>query len=310
MGGGGKWTPRDWTDYTDHTNRTKPTVDHIYTSKTLDSYLNPKSIQLRESRDSEANPNSTPLIVAFDETGSMSTILDALARHSLGVLVQEIHDRKVIPDPHILIMGVGDAECDRAPLQVTQFEAQVKPLVEQMEKIWLERGGGGNRYESYALAWLFAALYTQHDSFQKRGKRGYLFTIGDELPTPILRAQDVGNVLHDAPQTDLLGRQVLDMASQTYEVFHVNIEQGNHSGVGDSELRQAWADMLGQRYLSLPDHTKLAETIVSAIQICEGADKKDVLNSWSGDTSLVVAKAVADLHPALINPSSTGLVRL
>jgi len=43
-----------------------------------------------------------------------------------------------------------------------------------MEKIYLERGGGGNNHESYAAAWLFGATRTSIDCFEKRGKQGVI----------------------------------------------------------------------------------------------------------------------------------------
>ena len=36
-----------------------------------------------------------------------------------------------VADPHMMIMGVGDAWCDRAPLQVTQFEPDIR-IAEQL----------------------------------------------------------------------------------------------------------------------------------------------------------------------------------
>lgn len=62
------------------------------------------------------------------------------------------------------------------------FEADIR-IARQLEKLWLEKGGGGNCCESYTLPWYFAALHTAIDWFEKRGQKGYLFTVGDELPT-------------------------------------------------------------------------------------------------------------------------------
>ncbi len=56
-----------------------------------------------------------------------------------------------------------------------------------------------------------------------------------------------------------------------------------------------WASVLGQHVLRLSDYTKLAEVVVSAIEVNEGRDSASVAASWSGDTSLVVARAVGNL---------------
>ena len=46
-------------------------VEQIFTSKQVDPKYDPKNINMRESRDSEDSPESTPIIIAFDDTGSM-----------------------------------------------------------------------------------------------------------------------------------------------------------------------------------------------------------------------------------------------
>src|ERR1041385_6263270 len=92
------------------------TTDDIYASRAINKNLNPKGVKLRESRDSADNPNSTPIIVAIDVTGSMGIIADVLAREGLGTLFTEILDRKPITDPHLMFMAVGDAHYDSAPL--------------------------------------------------------------------------------------------------------------------------------------------------------------------------------------------------
>ena len=54
-------------------------------------------------------------------------------------------------------------------------------------------------------------------------------------------------------------------------------------------------ELLGERVLHVAKHEKLAEIIVSAIQIIAGDDVKTVTESWNGDTGVVVAKAVGNL---------------
>ncbi len=307
--GGGRWDSHEWASTRSaYSYAAKPTVDHIYTSRALDDALNPAKIALRESRDSDANPNSTALIVALDVTGSMDRVLDVMARDSLGTLVGQIYERLPITDPHIMVMGIGDFEYDRAPLQVTQFEAQNAPLVTQMEKIYLERGGGGNHYESYAGAWLFAATRTVIDCFEKRGRRGFLFTVGDEEPTPKLEAHQIRRVMGNALAADLDGEHLLAMARATYNVFHVIVEEGSHARANPDRVREKWASVLGQNVIHLADHRKLAEAVVSAIQVAEGHDRDEVAKSWGGDTSVVVARAIRDL--AIIEPGATGAMKL
>lgn len=294
--GAGRWDAEDWkATRSFYSASVKPTVDHIYTSRAKPKELDPVDIKLRESRDSTANPNSTALILALDVTGSMDRVLDYIARDGLGALVANIYDRKPISDPHIMVLGIGDFECDSAPLQATQFEAENDPLVKQMEKIYLERGGGGNSYESYAAAWLFAAQRTSIDCFEKRGKRGYLFTVGDEMPTPQLYARHISKHFGGQHHEDMTGRDLYELASATYDIFHVIVEEGDYARGHLDRVQSAWRELIGQHVIPLSDHKKLAEAIVSAIQVAEGADADAVAASWGGDTALVVASAVKDL---------------
>jgi hypothetical protein len=307
--GAGRWDSREWAaTRSAYTTSAKPTVDHIYTSREIDDVLDPKRITLRESRDSAVNPNSTALIVALDVTGSMDRVLDVMARDGLGTLVGQMYERRPITDPHVMIMGIGDFECDSAPLQVTQFEAENAALVGQMEKIYLERGGGGNCYESYAATWLFAATRTAIDCYEKRGKRGYLFTVGDEEPTPRLYADNIRRVMGGEVPGDFDGGDLLRMVQATYHVCHVLVEEGNYAKHNLRKVRSAWTDLIGQNLIPLADHRKLAEVVVSAMQVIEGHDRNEVIKSWKGDASLVVAQSLRDL--AVIDRTDTGTMRL
>jgi hypothetical protein len=307
--GSGRWSSDDWAS-TSASTRTK-SVDAVFTTRGgMKDHLNPLNVATRESRDSVDNPQSTAMIVGVDVTGSMGRYAKDIASESMGVLFQEIFDRKPITDPHLMFMGIGDANCDTAPLQVSQFEADNR-IIDQLTDIYLESGGGCNQFESYNLPWYFAAMHTSIDCFEKRGKKGYLFTLGDEeTPGPLTRAQ-IKEFIGDDVERDYSSQELLKMAQKTYHVFHVIIEQGSHCRNGNlPKVQGKWKDLMGQYVLSVSDHTKLSEVIVSAIQVIEGADKDAVIASWSGDTSIVVGSAIKDLVPATSTTSKSGVVRL
>ncbi len=304
--GGGRWTSDDWGTYTSTTTKGKTTKE-VFSKNSMHADFDPKGIKVRESVDSDDNPNSTAMIVALDVTGSMHNVIDAIARDGLNTLCQEVYDRKPITDPHIMCMGVGDVVYDRAPLQCTQFEADIR-IAEQIKDIWLEGGGGGNSCESYQLPWYFAALHTEIDCMKKRGKKGYLFTIGDEEPPKNLTSDQVNSVFGTTMQGDLSIEDVLQMAQRNYHVFHIIIEEGSHMRYYPEETKKAWNALLGQRAILLSDHTKLAETIVSIMQVIEGEEVAKVVDSWDGSTGLVVKKAVDAL--AASKDAETDFVEL
>lgn len=263
-------------------------TDQVYTSREIHKSLNPKGVKIRESRDSADNPNSTPLIVGIDVTGSMGILADNLAREGLGTLFTGVLDRKPITDPHLMFMAIGDANYDQAPLQVSQFEADAR-IIEQLTQIYIERGGGGNGFESYNLPWYFAAFHTQHDSMEKRGKRGYLFTVGDEEAPGALTREQIRGVIGDDMERNLTTLDMLDLARRLYDVYHVVIEEGQHARAFLPRVKETWRNLLGEHVIQLSDHKKLAETIVSAIEVAEGRDAEESAAGWGAGSSVVHA---------------------
>lgn len=290
--GGGTFDAKAYSSFTAST-KGKATAD-IFTSTAMHKDLNPYGVKIRESRDSADSPHSTPLIVGVDVTGSMDMIASVIARQGLGTLFTSILERKPISDPHVMFMGIGDANCDRAPLQVSQFEADNR-VVEQLTQIYIEHGGGGNNFESYNLPWYFAAYHTEHDSYIKRAKRGYLFTIGDEeAPHPLTKEQ-LSRYIGDNVERELPTKELLTMVQRTYDVYHVIIEEGSHARSFLPRVQKSWRELLGQKVISLTDHTKLAETISSAIEVAEGTLAEDAAGHWGGATTGVVYDAVKHL---------------
>ena len=291
--GTSRWSTEEWSSYSATTSTRR--TEEIFTSRELHDDLNPKGVN-RESRDSDENPESTAIIVGCDVTGSMGIIAENLVRKGLGVLFEEIYDRKPVTDPHIMVNGIGDVDYDRAPLQVGQFEADLT-ITEDLEKIYVERGGGGNNHESYDMTMYFAAYHTSIDCFEKRNKKGYLFTIGDELPPEYTSKNAVNKIIgDDGLQEDIPFKEVVTAAQKMYNVYHVIIAEGYYaSHYGAENVRNAWAEYLGQNVVIVNDYNDIAEVIVSIMEVNEGRDKDEVAKSWSGDTSLTVKDAIKDL---------------
>lgn len=301
--GSSRWSPSDWKSYASKTSH--KAVDEVFTTSKLADELDPRGVKIRESRDSVLNPSSSAIIVGLDVTGSMGILADNLAKKGLGVLFEEILSRKPVPDPHLMVMGIGDANYDKAPLQVSQFEADIT-ITKWLEKLYLEKGGGGNDSESYNLPWYFAATHTAIDCFEKRGKRGYLFTVGDEDPPPSLLADHVARVIGDTPQYDLSTPDLLVMVGRMYNVFHVIVEEGDFARHHLPEVVEQWTNLLGQRAIRLSDHDKLAEVIVSVLEVAEGKSKDAVVKSWDGSTQVAVSHAIGALEKSA---RGTGVVR-
>jgi hypothetical protein len=300
--GNTRWDDTTWKTYVVDTKLHTKTVEAIYVNKSLLNEFDPKNIKVRESRDSDLNPESTAIIIGLDVTGSMNPVLDVIVKESLKTLFEEIYDRKPVTDPHIMVCGIGDMIYDSSPFQATQFEADIK-IVEQLQQIYFERGGGGNSFESYITAWLFAALRTSIDCFEKRGKKGYLFTIGDEEITPWVDPNHVNKFFGENTIFETMTAEALfEMASKQYEIFHLMIEQGSHMRFDNEGVVNSWTNVIGQRALRVSDHTKIAEIIISAIQVNEGADKKKIVASWDGSTAVAVDRALSGFDDLILRP--------
>jgi hypothetical protein len=297
--GNSRMNSQDWSSY-NSTHTAGKSRAQVFSSSSMKDEYNPALISVRESRDSAANPNSSNILLGCDVTGSMGFIAETLMRTDLIKIAEGIYDRKPMPDPHIGILAIGDAFTDRAPLQATQFEASIA-LADQMRELWLEGNGGGNGGESYSLAHLFAATKTVSDSFEKRRNKGVLITIGDEPIHAKIEGSDLARIMGAQYSTTMTKRECVDLASQTYEVFHIVLANEGYASHGLKHVLDSWNDILPQRVIQLTDVTKLSETVVSILQVINGERKEDVAASWGSGSSMVVFNAIKDLQVAKRN---------
>lgn len=288
--GGGTFDPGKYRAYASTT--VGKSTHEVFTATAIKDSLNPKGVGVRESRDSADSPEATPIIVGTDITGSLGELAGVIARKGLGVIFESLLARKPVTNPHLMFMAIGDVACDRAPLQVSQFEADNR-IVEQLADTYIEGGGGGNGWESYELPWYFAGHHTVHDSLIKRGKRGYMFTVGDEPIGPGLKRSQIEQFLGDGAERDYTTQECLEAAQRMYNCYHIVIREGYAAARMDAVLA-TWKPLMGQHLIVLDDYTKLAETIVSAIQVAEGTDAGDATSGW-GDSAHVVLAAVKNL---------------
>jgi hypothetical protein len=221
---------------------------------------------MRESRDSAAHPDSVAVGVIFDVTGSMGSV-PRILQTRLGALMHTLISKGYLAHPQILFGGVGDAWTDAVPLQIGQFESGLE-MDDDLGRIFLEGGGGGQIHESYELALYFFAHHTAIDCYEKRGHKGYLFTIGDEKPYPFVNRDQVQQLLGMSLEADLPVEQVIAHLHRRYEHFHI-IPTNTYHG-RDPQVQRRWQELLGERVLLLADEAAVCETIALAIGLCEG----------------------------------------
>jgi hypothetical protein len=262
--------------------------------------MNPRGVKVRESRDSAAHPESHAVAVLFDVTGSMQgvpRILQANLPRLMGLLMRKGY----LAHPQILIGAIGDATCDLAPLQVGQFESGIE-IEDDLGKLFLEGGGGGQITESYELAMYFMARHTSIDCYEKRGQRGYLFVIGDECPYSHVKRREVRECIGDGPQADIPIELMIAELQQTYETYYVIPKMTQHWE--NRAVHRRWVELLGQNVLRLEDPAGICELIAASVGVAEGkADLGHLADELQeAGTSRAVARAVGKALAAAGDP--------
>lgn len=254
---------------------------------------------IRESRDSDEHPESLPVAIFFDVTGSMGQIPRVL-QQKLVKLMEIVREKAGIKDPQILVGAIGDSHCDQYPFQVGQFESDNR-FDEQLRNIILEGGGGGQVQESYGLAWRFAAYHTATDSFEKRGKKGYLFTMGDESLWPKITRSEVKDIFGVKAQEDETVEALLERVKEQWEVFHLFSVDGSYPN--DATIQNRWKKLLGERFVRVEDSSLVCEVIAGIIHSIESARDVDAV---VGDIGLTGRDATT-VKNALVHIGAGGL---
>ena len=231
----------------------------IFTNTAMPHAMSPLNVKVRESRDSAEHPNSFPIIMALDVTGSMGSIPNYMVKEGLNKIMANIIQQGE-KDPQVLFLGIGDHECDTSPLQVGQFESSDELLDKWLRAVYLESGGGGNLGESYSLAWYFAGYHTVTDSWEKRKRKGLLFTIGDEPVLPSIPGHALKSFVGGGQyEKKYSAVQLLDKARETYEVYHIHLTQtsaGKLPGAMDG-----WKQLMGKNLIVVDSAEDVAKTI-------------------------------------------------
>lgn len=294
--GGRSATPEEYRAYyreNAHIGRAT-NAQQVFTAYRMNPAFDPSKIKLpREARDSAESPHSRGIILAEDVTGSMGRYLLSLIKEEFPRLIKLVYE-SVSFNPHIMFMGVGDVEYDVAPLQVTQFETDLR-ILDQLQSIFLERGGGPNSYESYTLPWYFAAKHTSMDCYEKRGEKGFIFTFGDEKPNPFLTSSHISKVFGENSSIDKrksFAMDCLEMATEKFNCYHIILHgTGYYSGIVTD-----WRNLMGGNACDLSDHTKIPELITTILCMYEGMSKTEAISQIQDEYTRGVIKEALIAH--------------
>ncbi len=320
--GGGIWTSDVYEEYErlramrgesafayDATLRKRPRDQWVVHPSLDPQWRNTCGERVRESRDSDEHPAATSIAVMFDVTGSMGgipVVLQQKLPELLGLLLRKAY----VSDPQILFGAVGDATCDRVPLQVGQFESDNR-MDAHLANLVLEGGGGGQDTESYELAMYFLARHTVIDSWEKRRTKGYAFFIGDECAYRAVKRHEVAHLIGDQLAEDIPVRHIVSELRRRYHLFYILPKGAAHGG--ERKMLDFWRNLLGQNVLELDDPNAVCETIALAIGLSEGVIDVDEgaadLADLSAPATAVHAARSAVAHLPILMPAlSAGVL--
>ena len=232
-------------------------VQDVYRENRLNPLLNPKNV-MRECLDTEEHPETIPVILALDVTGSMGPAATMCAS-KLDEIMTELYGK--VKDVEFLMMGIGDLACDDAPIQASQFESDIR-ILDQTTKIYFEGGGGGNSYESYTAAWYFGLHNTKLDCW-KRDKKGVIITMGDEPLNPYLPGRTLSEVL-GCPSQDVDTESLYKEVIEKFDVYHIAITDHSSYSRYEEQIKDSWGKLLKQ-HLIIATSDELPEVIGNII---------------------------------------------
>ena len=251
--GGGSFSLSSFTSYSKSLGRhydacSGKVSGQRYTASRLKEILNPKG-KNRECANSEEHPSTIPVILALDVTGSMGRACDETAA-SIGIIMKDLYSK--FKDIEFCVMGIGDFEYDDAPLQVSQYESDVR-IAESIDNLWLEKGGGGNHYESYSAAWYFGLYHTKLDAFDKQGRKGIIITMGDEPLNPDLPANRLKDYLDEKQVGEVKTSELYKKANEKFDIYHISINDSSSSyntpgGRYENEVDESFRNVIGNHY--------------------------------------------------------------
>lgn len=248
---------------------------------------------IRESRDSDIHPNSCAVWVNFDGTGSMRQHPELFAE-KLAKLMEKIVKDGWLTNPHILFSQNCDI-WDDYPLQIGEFEGG-NQMDDVLTNMIIQGGGGGpiESHEAYSLVLYMAAYHTKLDCVDKRGKKGYLFLLGDELIHPELPPEYVKQVFDFDIDKPISREQLLEDASKKFDIHWILPAGTMH--FDDENVVQPLKKWFGSNFhvLEVPD--AVCELIAGIIAVNEGHDLDTVtagIGSMGGGTKAVNAASKA-----------------
>jgi hypothetical protein len=201
--------------------------------------------------------SENPILVAVDVTGSMAHWPAAIFDR-LPLLYQTLSQYR--EDVEISFAAIGDATCDRYPLQVTDFDRGAA-LDEKLGALYGEGGGGGGARESYEL---FAWFLQNRVKAENAVGKPFLIIYGDEGFYPEVDPKQVQHYLAGGIEKPVSSLAVWRDLMERFNVYLLRKRYG--SDREDKVILEQWQEALEpQRILSVNDEERAVDLALGLI---------------------------------------------
>jgi hypothetical protein len=230
-----------------------------------------------------------PLIVACDVTGSMGQKPAEIFRK----IPYLAHESKFYlgQDTQIAWAAIGDAFCDKFPLQVRPF-AQDQQLAEELKELKIEGGGGGNAGESYELA----AYYFLNNTKFVEGAKPVLIFIADEPLFDHLNSAHARDFTYETIRQDVDTGAIFQKLQKMFSVYLIEMSGGR------SDVRRTWSKVLSaERIAPLTDAERVNDVIFGILaREVDRVDefKKEIEERQRPDQVRTVYESLKTVHRA------------
>jgi hypothetical protein len=202
--------------------------------------------------------SQTAIVLAVDVTGSMAS-WPAEIFDRLPLFYQTLSQYR--EDLEISFGAIGDATCDRFPLQVNAFGKGME-LEEHLKALGCEGGGGGGLKESYEL---FAYFILSH-CHTPNAVDPFLFIYGDEGFYPTVNRRQVNHLIGDQLPGNMESSQVWQALLRHFNVYYLQKDYGHGNGKTTKQINRQWSDAIGsQRVIRLPSCERAVDVAMGIV---------------------------------------------
>ena len=245
--------------------------------------LNSAGQNIREARDSDEHPVSKPMVIAFDQTGSMGSVPRDMVTKLKSVFGLTVD--KGVTDVQVAIAAYGDAANNEyVPLQFSQFESDNK-TDDNLDNLFLEGNGGGNNGETSNLLWYYLAYHTATDSFDKRGIKGKVYMIADEKQLPITTAH-IEKYIGESPQGPLGFEAIAAAATEKWDITVLFVDNSSAKWQRSEEF---YKGLLGpDNVIVLQGTDNIPDIIAGLFAYDMGVDESDIIGGLSDSKTVAL----------------------